>query len=608
MFVESVLEYKSLYFINRSNLMWSDTESKEDYLNFGEVSQIVTEILETEAMLPVSIGVFGNWGAGKSSLLNLIEQQIEPDEWIIIKFDAWLYQGFDDARASLLEVIASHLMQAAEDDETIWKKSKNLFARIDGLRLFGLMAEGAALAAGIPTFGLISRTFETAQNSLDGIQDETESKQVVETGKGIVESGKKLIKSKEKQTPPQQIDEFRREYGEILQALGKKLVIVIDNLDRCLPANAIQTLEAIRLFLFLNRTAFIIAADEEMIRHSVAEHYKDLSYRHQIDYLDKLIQIPVRVPKAGVLEIRAYLYMLYAIHQKLSTETLANLRQFLETHLQQSWQNQSLKPEQVAENIGEKNNRTLLENFELANRIAPLLANSLNIHGNPRIVKRILNTIKMRTKIAEKRQMPLDETIITKLVIFERCVDSDVVTKFYQLINKEGGKPELLKELENNNEQNLSKLSENTPIQTFIKEWVKLEPKLSDIDLRAVIYLSRETIPLSTYTAQLSQKAQDALSILLKTTSRTGSQNTKNAIQQLTMDEQISVMETLVEQLRKVDNWDKKPDGFMGAFLLAENSEGGAKILSRFMIELKNKGVNYPWFKTILKNETWYKE
>ena len=52
--------------------MWSDTESKEDYLNFGEVSQIVTEILETEAMLPVSIGVFGNWGAGKSSLLNLM--------------------------------------------------------------------------------------------------------------------------------------------------------------------------------------------------------------------------------------------------------------------------------------------------------------------------------------------------------------------------------------------------------------------------------------------------------------------------------------------------------------------------------------------------------
>ena len=587
--------------------MWSDTESKEDYLNFGEVSQIVTEILETEAMLPVSIGIFGNWGAGKSSLLHLIEQQIKPDEWIVIKFDAWLYQGFDDARTALLETIANHLIQAAKDEETILKKSQNLLVRINGLRLAGFLAEGAALAAGFPTFGLVSKIFGTAQNALDGIQDETESKQVVEIGKEIVDSGKKLINPLKQQTPPQQIDEFRKEYGEILQDLGKKLVIVIDNLDRCLPANAIQTLEAIRLFLFLNRTAFIIAADEEMIRHSVAEHYKDLSYRHQIDYLDKLIQIPIRVPKAGVLEIRAYLYMLYAIHQKIPTKKLASLRQFLETHLQQSWKSQSLNPEEVAKTIEERYNQALLSDFERANRIAPLLANSPNIHGNPRIVKRILNTIKMRAKIANKRQIPLEEAIITKLVIFERCVDSDVVTNFYQRINEEEGKPELLKELENNNEQNLSKLSENKPIQAFIKEWAKLEPKLSNVDLRAAIYLSRETIPLNTYTAQLSQKAQQALSILLKATSRTGSQNTQNAIQGLIIDEQISVMETLIEQLRKVDNWDKSPNGFVGACLLAENSEDGARILNRFIIELK-QSVKKPWLNTALKNANWYKE
>ena len=124
----------------------------------------------------------------------------------------------------------------------------------------------------------------------------------------------------------------------------------------------------------------------------------------------------------------------------------------------------------------------------------------------------------------------------------------------------------------------------------------------------AAIYLSRETIPLNTYTAQLSQKAQDALNILLTTTSRTGSQNTQNAIQGLTIDEQISVMEALIEQLRKLDNWDKSPDGFMGACLLAANSEDGAKILTRFIAELKNKDINYPWLNKRLKSETWYKE
>ena len=125
--------------------------------------------------------------------------------------------------------------------------------------------------------------------------------------------------------------------------------------------------------------------------------------------------------------------------------------------------------------------------------------------------------------------------------------------------------------------------------------------------MRAAIYLSRETIPLNTYTAQLSQKAQDALNILLTTTSRTGSQGTQDAIQQLTMDEQISVMDALVEQLRKVDNWDKSPNGFVGACLLAENSEDGARILNRFIIGLK-QSVKKPWLNTALKNANWYKE
>lgn len=47
----------------------------------------------------------------------------------------------------------------------------------------------------------------------------------------------------------------------------EQLVVLIDDLDRCLPDTAIETLEAVRLFVFTSRTAFVVAADEAMIEY-----------------------------------------------------------------------------------------------------------------------------------------------------------------------------------------------------------------------------------------------------------------------------------------------------------------------------------------------------
>lgn len=75
--------------------MWSDIESNIDFLNYSESSEIVTNVLQNHQMLPISIGVFGSWGTGKSTILNLIEQNFKrienKDDYIIIRFDAWLY-------------------------------------------------------------------------------------------------------------------------------------------------------------------------------------------------------------------------------------------------------------------------------------------------------------------------------------------------------------------------------------------------------------------------------------------------------------------------------------------------------------------------------------
>lgn len=103
--------------------MWADVESNIDYLNFGEVSSLAVDILKSENMLPVSIGIFGNWGAGKSSLLKIIEKQINQEDGkdiLVVNFDAWLYQGYDDARAlHYWKLLQQNLTKQPKETQTL---------------------------------------------------------------------------------------------------------------------------------------------------------------------------------------------------------------------------------------------------------------------------------------------------------------------------------------------------------------------------------------------------------------------------------------------------------------------------------------------------------
>lgn len=597
--------------------MWSDTESDRDYLNFGEVSQLAVDILNSPDMLPVSIGIFGNWGAGKSSLLKLIENELaeqqtdENQKWIVIKFDAWLYQGYDDAKAALLEVIATELTQVAQSDKTLSQKAHKLLSRVNPLRMLGLTAESIAILSGMPTGGLLARTASALGGLSDGVQDEEEYKELAKVGGEAQKQAANILKPKDKQSPPQQIDDFRREYSEILAELGKPLVVIIDNLDRCLPANAIHTLEAIRLFLFLNNTAFIIAADEEMIRFSVAEYFKGGSERHQIDYVDKLIQVPVRVPKAGVREIRAYLFMLYAIDFGLPEDNLETLRTGLESSLQHAWKDDPITRQEALRLAGEPENSKLDGAYERAERIAPMLANSSIIHGNPRTVKRLLNVVKMRSRIAKRRNIPLDEGIITKLVIFERCAGTYATADLYRLIDAEQGTPVILKHLENE-EYTAENLPEGAPdswsrnpaTKAFILDWGRLEPKLGDIDLRAAIYLSRETMPVGAYAVGLSPIGREILDVLINVQNLTSPIATKR-LPTLPLEEQVPVMEGILNHLRQISDWSRRPKGFAGGCLLAEHSSDAAKVFVHFLSGLGLEKTP-PWMNALLKDKQWY--
>ncbi|CUH83411.1 KAP family P-loop NTPase fold protein [Thalassovita mediterranea] len=176
------------------------------------------------------------------------------------------------------------------------------------MRALSLALEGGALTLGMPTFGVITKGFQGLSNVVFGDAGADELKQLQDAGNEIQDKASGLLKPEQVKAPPEEIDAFRSEFGEVLESVGKTLVVFIDNLDRCLPKNAIETLEAVRLFLFMPQTAFIVAADEDMIRHSVSQHFNNPTQGHVTDYLDKLIQVPIRAPRAGIQEIRAYLF------------------------------------------------------------------------------------------------------------------------------------------------------------------------------------------------------------------------------------------------------------------------------------------------------------
>ena len=101
--------------------MWADIDTKKDFLNYAEAAAVVSDVIEDSRMLPTSIGVFGTWGTGKSTLLNILEQELKSrpatQTAIIVRFDAWLYQGYDDAKAALMDVIASKLISETDEEK-----------------------------------------------------------------------------------------------------------------------------------------------------------------------------------------------------------------------------------------------------------------------------------------------------------------------------------------------------------------------------------------------------------------------------------------------------------------------------------------------------------
>lgn len=512
----------------REVAMWVDNETETDFLNFSGVADTVAEIVYQANGRPISIGVSGAWGAGKSSMIKLIQASLkDPPErsekpakdFVFVEFNAWLYQGYDDARAALMDVIASRLEAEAKERATGLDKAAELVSRVNWLRAVKLAGNTAfSLASGVPAPGLISEIIGLVDRLRSGKVDHEAIEGLHDTAEKTKEEAGKLFRSASPtKSPPKEIQALRDNFESILDELGVTLVVLIDDLDRCLPETTISTLEAIRLFLFLRNTAFVIAADNEMIKHAVRRHFSGVPDDVLVtSYFDKLIQVPIRVPPLGTQEVRAYMMMLFLENSSLPKDVVEDIRIKVRGQLRTTWQGsrvdrafmQGLYSDYPSELIGK---------FDTAERLAAVMTSATGIQGNPRLIKRFLNALAIRMSISRAQGVGVDEAVLVKLMLFERSGNPKAYEELMRAVAVEkNGKPVMLGEWEADIKKGKN-LSLSAPWdQPFVKDWLALPPALADKDLRGAIYVSREHAPIITDEDRLSSEAAELLTALLE--------------------------------------------------------------------------------------------
>lgn len=104
--------------------MWKDSETAVDYLNFDYIINTVIKIVLDDELSPSSIGLYGDWGSGKSSLMRMVDERLKnmnDDSILTVRFNGWLFEGYEDAKTALCGTI----LEKIHDERGVSDKIKD---------------------------------------------------------------------------------------------------------------------------------------------------------------------------------------------------------------------------------------------------------------------------------------------------------------------------------------------------------------------------------------------------------------------------------------------------------------------------------------------------
>lgn len=305
------------------------------------------------------IGVFGEWGSGKSRLLRALKDgldaelaQAQQDAFpaaytVPVWFNAWRYEREPHLVIPLLKTAYTELQRAFKGGRTKSERFQDAAeAKLDLLTdLTVSLAQSLDVKLEVPGVTTLKATapWDWFQNwktrrkargeaatapvtKLESLQYDLHQHLLALTGrhgelfKPHLERVRSRARRKEAWTVTSNDPEWQR-------ALDFKLNLVffIDDLDRCLPDKAVEMLEAIKLFLEVEGCTFVLALDDEVVERGIAHRYRDYLFQSSgqapdaaraapitgAEYLEKIIQLPVRLTRPSKRQIEQFLQAAY---------------------------------------------------------------------------------------------------------------------------------------------------------------------------------------------------------------------------------------------------------------------------------------------------------
>lgn len=394
-------------------------------------------------------------------------------------FNGWQYESYETTKYSLIQVLLDSVEKYLSDNRDIFDKLDIILKRINLLKLGVLLLKKYvwdkipnAIKSNLPTADDLKKCV--------GVDDIT-----------------KFQNEFQNEHTSLFVTKFRTLLESIVEdAKFDSIIVYIDDLDRCSGEKMIECIEAIKLFLNVKNTAFVLGADERMVERAIKEHYPEIEQdKRQIyspfsDYLEKLIQIPYRLPRLSLNE--QYTYILFLLlKSKYPNFFNAVIKDYNDYKNKEPFGNYDAEKMRAA--LGENK----IPDVEALIPIIPMMTRFLN--GSPRQLKRFLNTFDLRMRMVQVANIrEIDPTVLAKLMLLEynfkyqRLFESLYGMQLLGdgIIDKIGEVEECARQKKKLNDKRWQEWEEDN----LVLDWLSLSPSLSGVNLKEYFWIARDSL------------------------------------------------------------------------------------------------------------------